>query len=261
MHSSLGTVQTANSIIIAIGKPFWAKFADAFGRGEVFVGLALFYAVGYAIVAGATTSGAMYAGQVIYTCGYTGLQIMMQIIVADLTTLRWRGLVSALLSGWFILNVFVATEIATGMLAHSTWRWGYGMFAILMPATLLPLMLSLLWAQWKGKKILKARGVRALRESRITRLKHALIAMDFVGLVLLGLSLALILLTFALVYKAKGQWKNSSMIAMLVVGFVIFPIFIAYEWKVPARPVLPLRWFRRPAILGACLIGFFDFVR
>lgn len=259
-HSSLGTVQTANSIIIAVGKPFWAKLSDSFGRGETFVGLALFYAVGYAIIAGANGPGAMYAGSVIYTCGYTGLQIMNQIIIADLTTLRWRGLASSLLSIWFIMNAFVAGEISQSVLEHSTWRWGYGMFAIIMPCTLLPLILSLLWAQWKGKKILEQRGVRALKQSRASRLLQALKDMDFIGLVLLGTSLALILLTFALVYKAKSQWKNPSMIAMLVVGCVIMPICLLYEWKVPARPVFPMRWFRRLPIFGACLIGFFDFV-
>lgn len=250
-------MQTANAIIIAVGKPFWAKFSDAFGRGESFVGLTLFYAIGYAIIAGAQGAGTMYAGSVIYTCGYTGLQIMLQIIVADLTTLRWRGLVNGLLTVWFIMNAFVASEISVRV---TNWRWGYGMFAILMPVTLLPVIISLLWAQWKGKKILKQRGVRAVQESRAVRFKRALVEMDFVGLILLATSLALILLTFALVYNAKGQWKNASMIAMLVVGCVAFPIFIAYEWKVPARPVFPMRWFRRLPIFGACLIGFFDFV-
>jgi len=47
---------------------------------------------------------------------------------------------------------------------------------------------------------------------------------------------------------------------MLVVGGVLFPIFLVYEWKVPAKPVVPMRWLRRGPILGACLIGFFDFV-
>ena len=47
---------------------------------------------------------------------------------------------------------------------------------------------------------------------------------------------------------------------MLVVGGVLFPLFLIYEWKVPAKPVVPMRWLRRGPILGACLIGFFDFV-
>ena len=49
-------------------------------------------------------------------------------------------------------------------------------------------------------------------------------------------------------------------IAMLVVGGVLFPVFLVYEWRIPAKPVVPMRWLRRGPILGACLIGFFDFV-
>lgn len=33
-HSLTGTVTTAGSIIIAVGKPFMAKLADYIGRGE-----------------------------------------------------------------------------------------------------------------------------------------------------------------------------------------------------------------------------------
>lgn len=47
---------------------------------------------------------------------------------------------------------------------------------------------------------------------------------------------------------------------MIVIGAILFPIMIIYEWKVPAKPVVPMRWLRRGPILGACLIGFFDFV-
>lgn len=40
------------------------------------------------------------------------------------------GIDSALLSVPFIINAFVAAEIAQGILPN--WRWGYGMFAILV---------------------------------------------------------------------------------------------------------------------------------
>jgi hypothetical protein len=47
---------------------------------------------------------------------------------------------------------------------------------------------------------------------------------------------------------------------MIVVGIILFPAFLLYEWTVPSKPVMPMRWLRRGPILGACLIGFFDFV-
>jgi hypothetical protein len=49
-------------------------------------------------------------------------------------------------------------------------------------------------------------------------------------------------------------------IVMIVLGFVLFPVFVVYELKVPENPVMPFRWCRNKSILAACLIGFFDFV-
>lgn len=52
----------------------------------------------------------------------------------------------------------------------------------------------------------------------------------------------------------------TAQIAMLVLGGVLFPVFLIWEWKFPSKPVVPMRWLKRGPILGACLIGFFDFV-
>jgi uncharacterized BrkB/YihY/UPF0761 family membrane protein len=56
-----------------------------------------------------------------------------------------------------------------------------------------------------------------------------------------------------------GDWLTYQL-AMIVVGIILFPAFLLYEWTVPSKPVMPMRWLRRGPILGACLIGFFDFV-
>ncbi len=59
------------------------------------------------------------------TFGYTGLQMLQQIIIADMTSLRYRGLVSGLVSAPFIINNFIAAQVAASVLPN--WRWGYGM--------------------------------------------------------------------------------------------------------------------------------------
>lgn len=75
-------------------------------------------------------------GEIIYAFGYTGLQMLLQIIVADITTLRWRGLVGGLVTAPFIVNIFVSAEIAAGVLPD--WRWGFLMVRVLglVPALL-----------------------------------------------------------------------------------------------------------------------------
>lgn len=48
----------------------------------------------------------------------------MQIIIADNTTLEWRGLITGLSSLPFIVNSFVGPNIATAVLGTVGWRWG-----------------------------------------------------------------------------------------------------------------------------------------
>ncbi|KAL1409007.1 hypothetical protein Q8F55_005831 [Vanrija albida] len=267
-HSFSGTIDTAGAIIIAIGKPLMAKLADVIGRAETFIIVGVLYAVGYAMIAGAKNVGTIAGGMIIYRFGYTGLQILQQVLIADITTLRWRGIMSALVSAPFIINAFVSAEIAESILpapdaqglrpaGDESWRWGYGMFAIMVPVILIPICGSLLWAQHKARK-----ERRYLRDesSAGTKVKRALIDMDIGGLFLILASLGLILIPLGLAPKAVRQWKTPSMIAMITVGAVMFPVFLLYEFFVPKRPVFPMRWLLRMPILGACLIGFFDFV-
>nr|XP_018267067.1 uncharacterized protein I303_01050 [Kwoniella dejecticola CBS 10117]OBR89225.1 hypothetical protein I303_01050 [Kwoniella dejecticola CBS 10117] len=251
-------MSTANAIIIAVGKPLMAKLADVIGRAETFVIVTVLYVVGYIVIATANDVNQIAGGQVLYSFGYTGLQMLQQIVIADMTNLRWRGLVTGLVSAPFIINNFVSAEIAEGILPN--WRWGYAMFAILVPVALAPIIVTLFWAQWKAKKMDVAKASPNARKPWSVVIRDAALEMDLAGLILIAASLALILLPLGLAPAAKGQWHNASMIAMVTIGAILFPLMLVYEWKVPRRPVVPMRWLKRGPILGACLIGFTDFV-
>ncbi|KAK4688897.1 MFS transporter, SIT family, siderophore-iron:H+ symporter, partial [Tremellales sp. Uapishka_1] len=258
-HSLSGTITTAQGIILAVGKPLMAKIADTIGRAEAFIVVTVLYVVGYIVIATANDVGQIAGGEIIYSFGYTGLQMLQQIVIADMTSLRYRGLSSALLSAPFIINAFVSAQIAGGVLPN--WRWGYGMFAILIPVSLLPIIITLLWAQIKAKRLHKIHYSRPpVKQNWFRAVYNVCLEMDLVGLILIACSLALILLPLGLAPEAKNGWKNPSMLAMICVGVVLFPFMIIYEWKIPRKPVVPMRWLRKGPILGACLIGFFDFV-
>lgn len=161
--------------------------------------------------------------------GYTGLQLLTQVIIADITTLKWRGLVSALTSSPFIINAFIGANISTAVLEHSNWRWGCksfartvfaiysrmsptdGMFAILIPASLAPLVITLYWAERKAKKLGLAPPTTEFVGATLTqRVWHFAEQLDLVGLVFLGTSVALILLPLTLSQTAKDGWKNGA---------------------------------------------------
>ncbi|KAJ2962514.1 hypothetical protein NQZ79_g2376 [Umbelopsis isabellina] len=267
-HSMTGAVTTAGAIIIAVGKPFMAKLADYIGRGETYIVVVIFYVVGYILYASANDINQIAGGQIIYSFGYTGLQMLTQIVLADVTTLRYRAFAGAVLSMPFVINTWISAEIAEGVLSGGGWRWGYGMFAILVPVCLAPVIGSLLWAQRKAKKL---NVLHLTSDPNKNFFKHPLKAisiankeMDVPGLILIAAALALVLLPLGLAPTASNGWNTPSMIAMIVVGCLLLPVFAIWECVFTSRfgytAIAPLRFFKNLNIAAACFIGFFDFV-
>ncbi|KAG8906768.1 hypothetical protein FRC01_007900 [Tulasnella sp. 417] len=259
-HSLIASIQVAQSIIIAVGKPIVAKLADVTSRPVAYSSVLLFYVIGYIVIASANNTNQIAGGIVVYAMGYTGLQVLTSIIVADITSLQYRGLVQGLTSAPFILNAFISAFISESVLGptFSGWRWGYGMFAILIPAALSPLILTLFWAEHAAYK----RGYLE-RERSVPfgeKVKRAIIDIDVLGLLLLSAGVALLLLPLTLANNAKGRWHNPSMIAMIVLGPIFLIAFGIYEWKFSPKPLAPGRFLKNPSVVIASLIGFFDFV-
>ncbi|KAI0076314.1 drug:h+ antiporter [Panus rudis PR-1116 ss-1] len=270
-HSLISSIQVAQSIIIAVGKPVIAKLSDVTSRATAYLAVLIFYVVGYIVIASAHNVESVAGGIIIYACGYTGLQLLTSIIIADITTLKWRGLVSGLTSAPFIINAFVGSNISAQVLQHAGWRWGYGMFAILVPAALSPLIITLFWGEQKAKKLgLVEEALRraapgyvepakqhyTLRQ-RVWRFAEAL---DAVGLLLVGAAVALILLPLTLSQTAKGGWSNGSIIAMLVIGCVLLPIALFWDLRYAKHPAIAPRFLKNLTVNAAMWIGFFDFV-
>ncbi|QRV78334.1 major facilitator superfamily transporter [Ceratobasidium sp. AG-Ba] len=261
-HSLIAAVQVAQAIIVACGKPFIAKSADALSRPIAYSLVVLFYVLGYIIIASAQTIGTVAGGIVIYAVGYTGLQLLLQIIIADITTLKWRGLSSGLVSAPFIINAFAGSEVSAGVMAPGGpgWRWGYGMFAILVPVTIIPLIATLGWAEHKARSQGLIEYSSGSSRSGIQKAAAVFAEVDVLGLLILAGGVACVLLPLTLAAKAKGGWHNPSMIAMLTVGPILLILFGIYEWKFASHPIVPMKFLRNKAVVGAALIGFFDFV-
>ncbi|KAI0731070.1 drug:h+ antiporter [Earliella scabrosa] len=259
-HSLLSAIQVAQFVLLACGQPVIAKFADVTSRAKAFLFALGFYVLGYVIIPSSSSIGAYAAGSIIYTIGSTGLPLMLSVLIADITTLQWRGLVSSLPSTPSIINAFVGSNIAAQVVEHAGWRWGYGMFAILVPVSLLPLVATLLWAENKAKRLGLVQPVRPPGGTRWDQRALQLASqLDLVGLALLGAAVSLILLPLTLAENAKGQWRNASMIAMLVVGGILFAVFVVWDMQFARSPVLPKRFLTNTTVLCGAWIGFFYF--
>ncbi|KAF3933507.1 hypothetical protein ABW20_dc0101282 [Dactylellina cionopaga] len=260
-HSLLATISIVTGVMYAVVKPPMAKIADVFGRFEAFAIAILFYVLGYIMLA-ASNSVETYAGaQVFYAAGATGLQILQQVFVADTTNMLNRALFSSLPDLPFLWTVWAGPEVAASVLKNTNWRWGYGMWALILPVCSLPLLGSLLFNLLKAKKkgLVPPSEMRRLGAGRF--LVKTFWDLDVIGLLLFTAALCLILIPLTLGANATGKWKNPSLIAMMVVGgicLIVFPFFeLSKKWA--PSPVLSLRLLKNRTVMAGTLIAVFYF--
>ncbi|KAJ3905942.1 major facilitator superfamily domain-containing protein [Lentinula edodes] len=270
-HSSgLASLNIATGIISSVCQPFIAKISDIFSRPYTYILVLAFYVVGYIIIATSSTISAYVVGAVFVSVGSSGLSLLNNIVVADLTTLEWRGFVNSLLSAPFIINTWYAGKIVNALSTGEKWRWGYGMFAIIMPVDLCPAIFTLIYLDRKAHRegiinLSSSGAVRrlALAEGRYkeqarwtVRTKQILSEIDAFGLILLGFGWSLLLLPFSLKTYAEGGWHNPSLQAMMVVGGVLLIVYVFYEIYVASVPSTPKRILKNKTFIMAVIIDF-----
>lgn len=267
-HAELGAVNTATAIIRAISKPFLGKLSDITSRPATYIVVLVVYAVGFAVAASSTTLAAYIVGASFTAFGKSGLDLLSDIIVGDLTPLQWRGFWGAMLSTPFLVTTFINGQISEAFIPDN-WRWGLGMFAIMVPVLLIPAIWTLYGMQRKAEKLdMVSMGASGLSRREGVEIRgaaaywafarRAAVEMDLIGLLLLGLSFSLILLALNLAPTADDTWRNPSIIAMLVVGFIILAMFVAFEIWVASKPLTPRRIIFNRAFLAALVVNVFN---
>ena len=238
-----------------------AKIANVFGRLEAFSVSAFLYLAGYIQMAGSDSVKTFASAQIFYSAGSTGLQILIQIFVADTSDLLNRALFSSLPDMPFLITVWVGPPIANSLLAHTTWRWGYGVWTIVLPVAFMPLALSLFLNMRRAAKVHPLPASPWKSQTVIGGFKSLWYDLDILGLLLLSAAISLILVPLTLAATAKSHWYNASIIAMVVVGCVCLVAFPLWESsnKFAPRPFLSLRLLTTRNVPTGCAIGFFYF--
>ncbi|PGH13235.1 siderophore iron transporter mirC [Helicocarpus griseus UAMH5409] len=261
-HSLISTVMVVQNVVNAVVKPPMAKVADVFGRFEAFCIGVTIYVLGYAQMAASTDVQTYASAQIFYSAGSTGLQILQQVFIADSSSLLNRALFSSLPDLPFLATVWIGPMIADAILKHTSWRWGYGIWTIILPLAFFPLALALLLNQRKAKKLklLKPRPWKGRSFTSIV--KKTWYDLDVFGLLLLSAGVALILIPLTLAANAKGSWKNGSIIAMIVVGCVCLVVFPFWETskRLAPHPLLGLHLLKQRTALAGCALAFFYFM-
>lgn len=254
-HSLIATVYVVQAVVNAVVKPPMAKISNVFGRLEAFAISILLYVLGYIQAAAAPNIQTFAASQIFYSAGFTGLLITQQIFIADTSDLTWRVFFSSLPDVPFLFTVWVSPLIAQQL--YINWRWGYGLWAIVLPASFTPLALALFINTRKAHKLglLPARPWAG--RSIGSAVRDVVLELDLGGLLLLSAAIALLLIPLTL--AASAGWSNPSIVAMLVVGCICLVAFPVWEGirRLSPHPFLSLPMLRRRNVALGCVAGFF----
>lgn len=248
----LATINVIRSVIAAAAQPTAARIADVFGRVELILLSVVFYTVGTIVEATANNVQTFAGGSVLYQIGYTCVLLLVEVIVADITSLRARLFFSFIPTLPFLVNTWISGNITSAVLGHASWQWGIGMWAIIYPVCSLPLIIALGVVGRRARK----NGVLDKYKSPYQMLGARGLAvelfwqLDVVGIILLIAVFALILVPFTIAGGVSEQWRTAHVIGPLVVGICCIPAWIIWE-RTCKHPIVPFHLLKDRAVWGA----------
>ncbi|ATY64869.1 siderochrome-iron transporter (Sit1) [Cordyceps militaris] len=259
LHSYLATINVLRSVVAVAAQPTAAKVADVFGRFEVVVASTLFYIIGMAIEATATSVYVFCAGGIIYQIGYTCIVLLLEVLVADFSSMRARVFFSYIPALPFVINTWLSGTVTSAVLRVATWRWGIGMWCIIYPIASLPLLVTLYVVDRsvaspelalespKGNPSNKLQDTKRWVRDVSTQL-------DVFGLLILVASFSLVLAPMTVAGGTASHWQNPRIIIPLVVGCILAPVFIWWEKYHAKTPIVPFHLLRDRGVWAALAV-------
>jgi MFS family permease len=142
-HSLLNVIYiVANAMTAAVYIPT-AKAMDVWGRAEGFLVMTVFATLGLILMAACSNLPTFCAAYVFYSIGFGGMTYCVDVITADISKLKNRGLAYAFTSSPYIITAFAGPKAAEGFYEDISWRWAFGTFSIIFPIVASPLFFIL----------------------------------------------------------------------------------------------------------------------
>ncbi|KAF4974701.1 hypothetical protein FZEAL_8425 [Fusarium zealandicum] len=252
-HGLIATTGIVSTILGGVCNLTIAKVIDIWGRVWGFGAMVILIVVGMVMKATCQNVEMYAAAHTLYWVGHIGLIYVVDVVVADTTTLQNRLIIMGLNYTPTISSTFAGPKIAELFYVNVNFRWAFGAFCIILLAFCIPVMVIFITNEIKAKKL----GIapekphnRTLWES----VKYYFVQFDVIGLALTTFGWSLLLLPFNIATKAPNGWASGYIIAMIVLGFLLLVAFVIWEKFFAPVPYFPFRLLADRTILGACLI-------
>lgn len=140
-----------------------AKAIDVWGRVEGFVFMLIVAVIGMIMKAICRNMETYIAAHVLYWTGHIGIIYVVDVMCADMTSLKNRMIIFGINGTPRIVATFTAPRVAAAFYTHVNFRWAFGAFAIILVACSLPAMSVMLFMYRKARQAGLARKKRSGR--------------------------------------------------------------------------------------------------
>jgi len=218
-------------------QPLFGRATDLFGCRSVLFASIFVFELGSLLCATAKNFIWLCAARAVAGMGGAGITVVIMVIVSQLVPLRERGNYMGILYARIVIATVLGPLIG-GVFVSFDWRWCFWINLVIAGPALAVLLLF-------AKKL-----PNTIKPDVTWR------DIDFGGIVLLGISVVSICLAFnwgGVVFA----WNSAVVVALLVVGFVLVPLFVMWEIKIPSYPLIPMKMFRYRNVTTSTINNFF----
>lgn len=287
-HSLMSTISLIRQVVAASSLPAFARLSDIFGRFELFCFGLVLRIVGLVVMSQADTVERYAGGIVLYGAGFAGARILFQISAQDASSLRTRLLAIAIIGMPTIISTWSSGEIVASVLHRYSWRFGIGLWAFTFPLCCIPFLSCFIYMRWKASKLPEWKALcKEEKESRVElnaaqevnrqyiqnggskftgklkmvwtyckfKANQTFWEVDILACFFLVAIFGFILVPMTLAGGTHSDWQKAEIIAPLVIGFCLVPVFVLWEMKWAKVPLVPFPLLKDRGVWAGLAIG------
>lgn len=152
-HSLIPAIGIASFILSGVLRLPVVKVIDTWGRPQGLAAMVGIATAGLAMMAACRSAATYAAAQILHAVGFSGITYILDIIVADTSSLQDRTLAFAFAGSPAIVTNFLGPPAAQWFLRYSSWRTAFALFTVLIPLVAFPVFAVLKFNANRAKRL------------------------------------------------------------------------------------------------------------